>query len=108
MAGKRYAPRTMANTPKPPDAQLQLQLDEAVADGQYCNMALINHTETEFVLDFIFVQPQAPKAKVKSRIVTSPQHMKRLLAAMAENVARYEEQFGPIALKGDDGSGPMH
>ncbi|MCI0570778.1 MAG: DUF3467 domain-containing protein [Myxococcaceae bacterium] len=89
----------MADTPKMAEVQLQLQLDEAIADGQYCNMALINHAETEFVLDFIFVQPQAPKAKVRSRILLSPQHMKRLLAAMADNVARYEARFGPIVLR---------
>ena len=64
----------MADTPKPPpaDLQLQIQLDDDVAQGQYVNMALVNHTETEFVLDFIYVQPQQPKAKVRSRVITNP------------------------------------
>ena len=61
---------------KPPEVQLQIQLDDAIANGQYVNMALVNHTETEFTLDFIYVQPQQPRAKVLSRIITNPKHMK--------------------------------
>lgn len=93
----------MSDTPKPPpDVQLQIQLDEDVANGQYSNMALVNHTETEFTLDFIYVQPQQPKAKVRSRIITSPKHMKRLLLALQDNLARYEARFGPVVLGGED------
>ena len=86
--------------------QLQIQLDEDVANGQYVNMALVNHTDAEFTLDFIYVQPQQPKAKVRSRIITSPKHMKRLLIALQDNLARYEAKFGPIVLGEDEG--PKH
>lgn len=93
----------MSDTHKPPDVQqLQIQLDEDVANGQYSNMALVNHTETEFTLDFIYVQPQQPKAKVRSRIITSPKHMKRLLLALQDNLARYEARFGPVVLGSED------
>ncbi len=80
------------------DAGIQIQLDEATAQGIYANLALINHTETEFILDFIYVQPQAPQGKVRSRVLTSPIHMKRLLNALAENMKKYEERFGEIKL----------
>ncbi|NMO16319.1 DUF3467 domain-containing protein [Pyxidicoccus fallax] len=97
----------MADTPKPPDAQqLQIQIDEDVANGQYVNMALVNHSDTEFTLDFIYVQPQVPKARVRSRIITNPKHMKRLVAAMQDNIARYEAKYGPILPRDDDGG--MH
>ena len=97
----------MAEHPtKPPEVQLQIQLDESVADGNYVNMALVNHTETEFTLDFIYVQPQQPKAKVRSRIITNPKHMKRLILAMQDNVAKYESKFGVIQLLETDS--PIH
>lgn len=86
--------------------QLQIQIDEDVANGQYVNMALLNHTDAEFTLDFVYVQPQQPKAKVRSRVITSPKHMKRLLLAMQDNIARYEARFGPIVL--GEGEGPKH
>ena len=97
----------MADTPpKPAEIQLQIQLDEDIALGHYCNMALVNHTETEFTLDFIYVQPQQPKAKVRSRIITNPKHMKRLLLAMQDNLAKFEARFGTIEmLETDD---PVH
>jgi len=85
----------MADTPPVPP-QLQIALDEELAQGMYCNLALISHGESEFILDFVFVQPQQPKAKVRARILTSPQHAKRLAAALAENIARYEARFGEI------------
>lgn len=86
----------MADTPKIPEVPLQIELDEEVANGQYVNMALVNHTETEFTLDFVYVQPQQPKARVRSRIITNPKHMKRLLLAIQDNLAKYEKKFGPI------------
>lgn len=100
---RRYAVCLMADTPKPPDMQLQIQIDEDVANGQYVNMALVNHSDTEFTLDFIYVQPQQPKARVRSRIITNPKHMKRLVAAMQDNIARYEARYGPILPRDDDG-----
>ena len=92
--------------PKPPEVQLQIQLDDAIANGQYVNMALVNHTETEFTLDFIYVQPQQPRAKVLSRIITNPKHMKRLMLAMQDNVAKFEQKFGSIEVT--DPSTPVH
>jgi hypothetical protein len=77
---------------------IQIQLDEITAQGVYINLALINHTETEFILDFIYVQPQAPQGKVRSRVITSPIHMKRLLNALSDNIKKYEERFGEIKL----------
>ena len=91
------------------EVKLEIQLDEQVAQGVYCNLAMINHSEGEFCLDFIFVQPQQPKAKVRARILASPTHAKRIAAALANNVARYEQQFGPIpAPAKGPGAGPMH
>jgi hypothetical protein len=98
--------RTMSDSPKPPEIQLQIQLDDDMANGKYVNMALVNHTETEFTLDFIYVQPQQPRAKVLSRIITNPKHMKRLLMAIQENLAKYEQKFGPVEII-DPGT-PVH
>jgi hypothetical protein len=96
----------MSDAPKTPEVQLQIQLDDDVANGKYANMALVNHTETEFTLDFIYVQPQQPRAKVLSRIITNPKHMKRLLLAIQDNVQKYESRFGPIETT-EPGS-PVH
>ena len=90
----------MNDKPKPPEMKLQVILDEETAQGQYVNMATVTHTETEFTLDLIYVQPQQPKAKVRSRVITSPKHLKRLLLALQDNVRKYEAQFGPIELGG--------
>jgi len=91
-----------AETPIAPQVQIQLEIDQQTAYGIYANMALVNHNETEFVLDFIYVQPQAPKAVVRARVINSPKHMKRLLLALQDNLAKYEAQFGKIDI-----SGPM-
>jgi hypothetical protein len=76
--------------------QIQIEIDEATAQGVYMNLAMIGHTENEMVIDFIFIQPQAPKAKVRSRVITSPSHAKRLVAALQDNIAKYEARFGEI------------
>lgn len=89
----------------PKKGQLQLSIDDQVAQGQYANMTLVNHTETEFILDFVFVQPMDPRAKVRARIVSSPKHAKRFLSALADNVARYEARFGAIDTDKHD---PVH
>jgi len=78
--------------------QIQIEIDEQTAQGVYCNLAMIGHSETEFIIDFIFVQPQAPKAKVRSRVITSPAHIKRLLVALEENIKKYEQRFGEIKI----------
>jgi hypothetical protein len=85
--------------------QLQVHLDDEIAQGTYVNMAMVNHTETEFVVDFIFLQPQQPKGKVRSRVITSAKHAKRLLLALQENVAKFEQRFGTIDI-GGPGPGP--
>lgn len=76
---------------------LKIEIDDAVARGIYTNLALLTHSETEFILDFLFIQPQTPKTKVLTRLVTSPVHAKRLLAALSDNLAKYEARFGPVA-----------
>jgi len=76
--------------------QLNIELPEELSEGQYSNLAVITHSPTEFVLDFIQVVPNVPKAKVKSRILLGPQHAKRLLRALKDNVGKYEAQFGEI------------
>jgi len=76
--------------------QLNIELTEEMAEGTYSNLAIITHSNSEFVLDFINVMPGIPKAKVKSRIVLTPQHAKRLMNALVDNVKKYEQQHGPI------------
>lgn len=76
--------------------QLNIELSEEIAEGIYSNLAIITHSQTEFVLDFIKIMPGVPKAKVKSRIVLTPQHAKRLMKALADNVQRYEQMHGKI------------
>lgn len=77
-------------------SQLNIELSEEVAEGNYSNLAIITHSNSEFVIDFIKVMPGVPKAKVKSRIVLTPQHAKRLMKALKENVAKYESVHGPV------------
>jgi hypothetical protein len=91
---------TTPPAPTPPAAQLQLQIeiDPVTANGSFINMAMVNHTDTEFTLDLIYLQPQAPKAVVRSRAITTPKHMKRLLHALQDNISKYEARFGAIDL----------
>jgi len=81
------------------ELRIEIQLDEETAQGCYANLAVVNHTDAEFTLDFIFVQPQAPRAKVRSRVITSPRHVKRLIQVLQENMARYEARFGPVPVE---------
>lgn len=78
------------------DGNLNVELSEEIAEGIYSNLAIINHSPSEFVLDFIKIMPGVPKARVKARIVLTPQHAKRFLKAMGDNVTRYEQQHGEI------------
>lgn len=80
--------------------RIQIQLDDDTAQGQYINLALVNHTESEFTVDLMYLQPQQPKAKVQSRAIMSPQHTKRLMMALQDNLRRYEERFGKVELSG--------
>lgn len=76
--------------------QLNIELPEDIAEGIYANLAIISHSHSEFVVDFIRMMPNVPKAKVKSRIVLTPQHAKRLMRALADNIKKFEGQFGAI------------
>lgn len=77
---------------------LQLELPQDVAQGEYANLAIITHASSDFVIDFARVLPGVPKAQVKSRVILAPEHAKRLLAALQENIMRYEREFGPIRI----------
>ena len=76
---------------------LNIELGEDVAEGTYSNLAIINHSPSEFIVDFIQMMPGVPKAKVKSRVILTPQHAKRLMKALTDNIAKYEDQFGEIS-----------
>jgi len=86
----------MAEQEKKQENQLNIELDEKIAEGTYANLAIINHSVSEFVVDFVNVMPGTPKAKVKSRIIVTPQHAKRLMKALAENISRFEKAHGEI------------
>ena len=87
----------------PPQNQLSIDLPEDIAEGVYSNLAIITHSSSEFVVDFVRIVPNAPKAKVKSRVILTPEHAKRLLAALADNVQKYERQHGTIQTPGGQG-----
>ena len=78
------------------EGQINIELDDKVAEGTYSNLAIINHSVSEFIVDFVSVMPGQPKAKVKSRIILTPQHAKRLVKALADNVERFEKSHGEI------------
>jgi hypothetical protein len=78
--------------------QLNIELSEEIAEGIYSNLAIITHSNSEFVLDFIKIMPGVPKAKVKSRIVLTPQHAKRLLMALKDNIRKFEDINGEVEL----------
>jgi hypothetical protein len=81
---------------QPKQGQINIELDEAVAQGIYSNLAIINHSQSEFVVDFVTIMPGVPKSKVKSRIILTPQHAKRFLKALKDNVNRFENAHGVI------------
>ena len=76
---------------------LQIELTPDVAQGEYANFAIITHSSSDFVIDFARVLPGVPKAQVKSRVILAPEHAKRLLGALQENIMRYERAFGPLS-----------
>ena len=82
--------------------QLNIELSEEVAQGIYSNLAVITHSSSEFVVDFVRIMPGVPKANVKSRIILTPEHAKRLLMALQDNIKKFESVNGPIKVK----SGP--
>jgi len=87
--------------------QINIELNEEVAEGTYSNLVMIGHSNTEFVLDFIRILPGVPKAKVKSRIIMTPEHAKRFLAALSDNIDKYEDAFGRIKQTEDTPRFPM-
>lgn len=76
--------------------QLNIEISEEVAEGQYANLVIITHSHAEFVIDFVNVMPGTPKSKVKSRLILTPQHAKRFMKALTENLARFEAANGKI------------
>ena len=76
--------------------QLNIEISEEIAEGVYANLAIITHSHAEFVVDFVNVMPGTPKSKVKSRIILTPQHAKRFMKALVDNVKRFEAANGPI------------
>jgi hypothetical protein len=98
------------NKNKPPQAQNQIniELSEEIAEGIYSNLAMIAHSNSEFVIDFIRLMPGVPKAKVKSRIVITPEHAKRFLLALKDNIEKYENSFGTIKRTEDMPKFPMN
>lgn len=80
--------------------QIQIELGEKEADGTYSNLAIISHSPAEFIIDFTRIMPGVPKAKVQSRIIMTPQHIKMLLNALRDNIAKFESQHGEIQIHG--------
>ena len=89
------------------NGQLQIELKEEVAQGTYANLAIITHSSSEFILDFVRVMPGVPKAGVQSRIIVAPEHAKRLLRALEDNIAKYERVFGSIRISDESPISPL-
>ena len=88
--------------------KINIELPEEISDGIYANLAVINHSASEFIIDFIKIMPGVPKAKVKSRIILTPQHAKRLVMALNDNVKRFESVHGTIKDYGKPGIPPIN
>ena len=86
----------MSQSSKDQKGQINIELDASVAEGTYSNLAIINHSVSEFVVDFVKIMPGVPKNKVKSRIILTPQHAKRFSKALIDNVKRFEQAHGEI------------
>lgn len=93
---------------QPPENQINIELSEEMAEGVYANLAMIAHSNSEFIIDFIRLMPGVPKAKVKSRVIITPEHAKRLLMALKENIKKYEDTFGAIKQTDDTFNFPMN
>lgn len=87
--------------------KINIDLPEDIAEGIYSNLAIITHSHAEFIIDFVKLMPGAPKAKVKSRIILTPEHAKRLHKALADNVRKFEALHGPIKESKDGGLPPF-
>jgi predicted transcriptional regulator len=94
---------------KDPKKQINIELNEEIAEGIYSNLAMITHSNSEFIIDFIKMMPGVPKAKVKSRIILTPQHAKRLFKALKDNIAKFESMHGTIDIpEGGDMMPPIN
>lgn len=91
-----------------PENQINIELSEDMAEGVYSNLAMIAHSNSEFVIDFIRLMPGVPKAKVKARVIITPEHAKRLLTALKDNIRKYEDTFGAIKQTDDVFNFPMN
>ncbi|MEQ8583700.1 MAG: DUF3467 domain-containing protein [Marinoscillum sp.] len=91
-----------------PSNQINIELSEETAEGVYANLAMIAHSSSEFVIDFIRLMPGVPKAKVKSRIVITPEHAKRLLKALEDNINKFESSYGDIKSVEETPKFPMN
>ncbi len=87
--------------------KINIDLPEEIAEGIYCNLAIITHSQAEFVVDFVKLMPGAPKAKVKSRVILTPEHAKRLSKALADNIRKFEAMHGSIKENKDGGLPPF-
>lgn len=97
-------PQNPTNNPN----QLNIEISEEVAQGTYANLAIITHSQAEFIVDFIAAMPGTPKAKVKSRIILTPQHAKRLMRALQDNISKFENNNGPISESDPNMNIPMN
>ncbi|RKR82237.1 uncharacterized protein DUF3467 [Mucilaginibacter gracilis] len=88
--------------------QINIELSEEIAEGIYSNLAIITHSNSEFVVDFIRLMPGVPKARVKSRIILTPEHAKRLLTALSDNIEKFEAINGRIKIQDDPTGFPMN
>ena len=95
---KEFRKQAPGDPPKPVP-EIDVVVEEAIGQGKYANLASITHTDGEFILDFMFLHPGTPGGRVHTRIISSPKHAKRFVAALADNIRRYEEKFGPIGPK---------
>lgn len=100
----------MAKTPEeqPAGNQLNIELTDEHAEGIYSNLAMVAHSNSEFVIDFMRLMPGLPKARVKARIIITPEHAARFLAVLRDNISRYESTFGPIKQSGEVPQFPLN
>lgn len=94
----------MQQQQSPKEQQIEVELTPEIAEGTYSNLAIITHSNAEFILDFINMMPGKPKANVKSRVILTPQHAKRLMMALNDNITKFETQFGKISEGGQQGN----
>lgn len=104
----QMAQRDRNQPPPGDDNQINIELSDEIAEGEYANLAMIAHSSSEFVVDFIRLMPGVPKARVKSRVILTPEHAKRLLTALADNISKYESHYGAIKQVGDGPGFPMN